>query len=227
MCPCSQRLCGYCVPKEKKLRWHQGWELAHSLIRSFAQIAQIKWVTVSHLLRLLRTNEWLYVNRSGRSCQKSDSVRLLMINERISKLFVFTEQIANSLFCLQKNKRFAPNFLTKIIFLVHFFCTSNSLIPAFLMSDVSESLSSLTKNEQMSELLVFFSKLLIRSFFCKKRAIRSENWWANSQPWVTPCQRSLWLYPNIVSALSTTMRSSTCIIVFKYLPKMGVCVVFD
>ena len=70
------------------------------------------------------------------------------------------------------------------------------LIPSFLMSDVSESLRSLTKNErfaqvaqrkwaivseslrlltkneQMSESLVFLSELLIRSFVGKKRAIR-------------------------------------------------------
>ena len=50
------------------------------------------------------------------------------------------------------------------------------------MSDVSESLISLTKNERMSESLIFLSELLIRSFFDKKRAIRSEIKWANSQP---------------------------------------------
>ena len=46
---------------------------------------------------------------------------------------------------------------------------------------MSESLKSLTKNERMRESLIFLSKLLIRLFFGKKRAIRSENWWANSQ----------------------------------------------
>ena len=35
-------------------------------------------------------------------------------------------------------------------------------------------------NEQIAR---FFSESLIRSFFRKKRAIRSENLWANSQPW--------------------------------------------
>ena len=35
------------------------------------------------------------------------------------------------------------------------------------MSDVSKSLRSLTKNEQMRESLVFLSDSLIRSFFCK------------------------------------------------------------
>ena len=62
------------------------------------------------------------------------------------------------------------------------------------MSDVSESLSSLRGNEQceriahfahqkISESQIFFSESLIRLFFDKKRAIRSEIKWANSQPW--------------------------------------------
>ena len=45
------------------------------------------------------------------------------------------------------------------------------------VSDVSESLISLTKNE-----LIFLSESLIPSFFDKKCAIRSEIKWANSQP---------------------------------------------
>ena len=48
---------------------------------------------------------------------------------------------------------------------------------------MSKSLRSLTKNERISESLVFLSELLIRSLFRKKRAIRSEIRWANSQPW--------------------------------------------
>ena len=47
---------------------------------------------------------------------------------------------------------------------------------------VSKSNRLLTKNEWMRELFVFLSESLIRSFFCKKRAIRSENRWAKSQP---------------------------------------------
>ena len=46
--------------------------ISSSLIHSFAQIAQIKWVTVSDSLRSLRTNERLWVNCSGHSCQKSN-----------------------------------------------------------------------------------------------------------------------------------------------------------
>ena len=91
---------------------------------------------------------------------------------------------------------------------------SNSLIPSFLMSDVSKSLRALTKNERcepiaqvahqkwatMSDSLRSLTKnerpwmnrsgcspkmseWANHSFFCKKRAIRSENRWANSQPW--------------------------------------------
>ena len=58
---------------------------------------------------------------------------------------------------------------------------SDSLIPSFLVSDVSESprsltkmsnvsksLRSLTKNEPMSESLVFLSEFLICSFFSQK-----------------------------------------------------------
>ena len=89
---------------------------------------------------------------------------------------------------------------------------SESLISSFLVSAVSESLRSLTKNElweqiaqvarqkwaivskslrkltkkeQMSKSLIFMRELLIRSFLGKKQAIRSENGWANSQPWKT------------------------------------------
>ena len=42
------------------------------------------------------------------------------------------------------------------------------------MSDVSELLRSLTKNERMSKSLIFLGELLIRSFFRLKQAIRSE-----------------------------------------------------
>ena len=50
------------------------------------------------------------------------------------------------------------------------------------MSDVNESLISLTKNERMGESLMFLSESLNRSFFYKKRAIRSEIKWVNPQP---------------------------------------------
>ena len=85
-----------------------------SLICSFAQITQIKWATVSDSLRSLRTNEWLWANRSGCSCQKSDRkwiaqvahdkratvrdlLRSLMINEQIASFFWANRSLALSL----------------------------------------------------------------------------------------------------------------------------------
>ena len=75
---------------------------------------------------------------------------------------------------------------------------SESLISSFLVSDVSESLRSLTKNEgceriaQVAHKNEWMSELLIRSFLGKRRAIRSEIRWANSQPcfpyiWMNAC----------------------------------------
>ena len=69
--------------------------------------------------------------------------------------------------------------------------TSDLLIPSFLMSDVSKLVRLLSKNKQMSVLLVFLSDLPNCSFFCKKRAIRSENQWVNSQPWFFRKEMSL------------------------------------
>ena len=48
---------------------------------------------------------------------------------------------------------------------------------------VSELLRSLTKNERMSESFIFLcANRSFAHFWAKKRAIRSENWWANFQP---------------------------------------------
>ena len=49
---------------------------------------------------------------------------------------------------------------------------------------MSNLLSWLTKNEQMSKSFVFLSESPIRSFFRKKREIHSKNQWTNSQPWL-------------------------------------------
>ena len=81
---------------------------------------------------------------------------------------------------------------------------SGSLIPSFLVSDVSKLLRSLTKNElceqiaqvahkkwasmseslrsRLSESLVFWANRSFAHFWAKKGAIRLENRWANSQP---------------------------------------------
>ena len=53
-----------------------------SLIRSFAHFAQIKWATVSDSLRLLKTNEQLWANRSGRSEEMSNHERFTQVAQR-------------------------------------------------------------------------------------------------------------------------------------------------
>ena len=73
---------------------------------------------------------------------------------------------------------------------------------------VSESLMLLTKNEGMSELLIFLSKSLIRSFLGKKRAIRSENWWANSQPWLAMTEYRLWKGTDYDRVTTTAWQST-------------------
>ena len=76
--------------------------ICSSLISSFAQL---KWVTLSDSLRLLKKNEQLWANRWGRSRQMSDregiaqvahdkwatvsnSLRLLIINEQFAQQFL-------------------------------------------------------------------------------------------------------------------------------------------
>ena len=158
----------------EKYTWLQSWELAHlliahSLIRSFrsnkmsncerfAQIAQDKWATVSESLRLLKTNERPWAFRTGRS----EEMRNLLKNfKSCFTMFYLRLKKKNSKKCVKR---------------------SFSLISSFLVSDVSESLILLTKNEQMSESHIFLSKSLICSFLNKKRAICSDIKWANSQP---------------------------------------------
>ena len=76
------------------------------------------------------------------------------------------------------------------LLIAHYLLSSNEQLWAICsdrsgqMSDVSESLRLLTKNERCERITGFFEQIthsLI--FFGKKRAIRSENRWANSKPW--------------------------------------------
>ena len=141
-----------------------------SLIRSFAQIAQIKWATVSDLLRSLRTNERLWANRSGCSWEMSDHERFAQVahdkwaNERVAKNFLTKslksyflvrflyvkkpEQFAHSLFFNEWYEQFAQVAHQKWVTMI-------------------DLLRSLTKTEQMSESLVFLSKLFIPLLFRK------------------------------------------------------------
>ena len=155
-------------------------------IRSFAHRL------FAHLLRSLKSNEQLWAICSDRSGQRSDcepiaqvthdkwatvsdSLRSLMINEqnfKKSKIIFFgtffvclkKQMIAHSLFFNEWCERIAQAAHQK-------------------WASMSYSLRSLTKNELIAR---FFSESLICSFFCKKRAICSEKWWANFQPCLRP-----------------------------------------
>ena len=56
--------------------------ICSSLNRSFAHFAQIKWGTVSDSLRSLKTNEWPWANRSGRSEEMSNLERFTQVAQR-------------------------------------------------------------------------------------------------------------------------------------------------
>ena len=59
-----------------------GLEIRSAHIRSFAHFAQIKWATVSELLRSLGGNERPWANRSGLLRQKSDHERFAQVAQR-------------------------------------------------------------------------------------------------------------------------------------------------
>ena len=137
------------------------------------------------------TKEQPWANRSGCSWQKSDREQFTQVahdkraNELISRFF--------SLFHSQKTSD-SLNFFSNIVFFVCFFykvlkvLKINKRFAYFLLlkSDLSKSLRSLrslTKNEWTSESLIYFEGIAPSLIFCKKRVIRVENRWSNSQPW--------------------------------------------
>ena len=131
------------------------------------------------------SKEQLWANCSGHSWQMSDREG-------------FT-QVAHDKWA---NERFAQKIWLKSNFMVCFLYVvlknneqfAHSL---FLISEVSESLRSLTKNEwpwakcsgcspkmsKWTNCSLFWVNRSFAHFFAKKWAIRSENRWANSQPW--------------------------------------------
>ena len=161
---------------------------------SFAQITQIKWVTLRDLLRSLRINERLWANRSGCSWQKrdceriaqvthdkratvSDSLRSLMIKERMSKSLIHSFAHKKRAICSKK--------LTKSYFFVRFFVsfflkTSHLLIPSFLKSDVSESLRLLTKNVRCERIAQDAHQKWARVSNSLGSLTINERGWANS-----------------------------------------------
>ena len=87
-----------------------------SLICSFAQITQIKWATVSDSLRSLRTNEWLWANRSGCSWQISNCEQFSQVAHYkwANRLFFWANR-------LQKMSSLLKNCWLKSYLLVRFF----------------------------------------------------------------------------------------------------------
>ena len=144
----------------------------------FTQITQDKWATVSYSLRSLITKE--------QPCAIVHIAHDKWAHERIACF------LANRSFALllTKNEQFAQKNWQKLYFL-HIFCTffsfkktSDSLIPSFLMIDLSKLLRSLTKNKRceriaqvahqkwanslvFEQIARFLSESHIRSFFSK------------------------------------------------------------
>ena len=152
-------------------------------IRSFAHRS------FAHSLRLLRSNERLWVICSDRSGQMSycdqkaqvthdkwatisDLLRLLMINEQMSKWA--DERMSESLirsFSHKKRAIHSKKFDWNRI-LVHFCMFFKKLAIysfPFLMSDVRNLLRSLTKNEQISKSLVFWINCSFAHFLAKNK----------------------------------------------------------
>ena len=173
------------------------------------------------------------MNRSGRSWQVSDCERFPQVahdkwaNEQIACFFrvnrsftLLLTKTSDSLIFLKLKSYFL------VYFLYFFFLkkTSDSLIPSFLMSDVSESLKSLTKISDVSKLLrsltineqpwvicsgrspkmsdheqsaqVAHQKWVNEriAHFSQKRAICSKNRWAKSHPCRIPLIVNHWLF---------------------------------
>ena len=63
--------------------------ICSSVICSFAQIAQIEWANMCNLLRLLRTNEQLWVNRSGCSFALSFTKNKPLAQKNLTKIVFF------------------------------------------------------------------------------------------------------------------------------------------
>ena len=130
-----------------------------------AQVAHDKSAIVSKSLRLLMTKEWL--------------LRLLMVKEQMSISLLFFEQITQSLFYSNKQAIYKKNFLIKSYFFIlkkheqfaHslFFkewCEWTAQVTHDNRETVSKWLRSLTKNERMSQSLVFSEQIAHLLIIC-------------------------------------------------------------
>ena len=102
----------------------------------------------------------------------------------MSKSLRFFKQIAHSLFCLRKTSNSLATIWLKFYFFVCFFGkfikkTSDLFIPSFLMSDVRESLRSLTKNEQCEQITQVAHQTWASVSNLLRSLTRNERTWAN------------------------------------------------
>ena len=171
------------------------------------QVDHDKWGTVSNSLRSLMINEWMSDLLTVANLSHSRSfVSQSLICHTVAHLIWAkwaNERMFYIRFFILKNKRFAHSLFfnepcEQIAQVAHqkwaMWANGSDRSPKMSNHErfaqvahqkwatMSNSLRLLTKNERMSESLVFLSESLIRSFFCKKRVFRSENWLANSQP---------------------------------------------
>ena len=181
------RMCNcVCLTKKKKfiISFWQGWEFAHLLI------AQITWAIrsgrsekmsdVIESLILLKKNKGMSDSLNKFWLTKSWNLVLLKVLKKITHFLFFGERcewiahFAQIKWAMWANRSFrSPKMSDHERF---------AQVAQRKWAIVSESLILLTKNERMSESLIFLSESLIHSFFDQKRAIRSEIKWANSHP---------------------------------------------
>ena len=172
----------------------------HSTLLCNSYLLYSRAGNLPHSLILLKSNEWLWAIRSDRSRQMSDCERIAQVaHDKWAT-------VSDSLMSLTKNEQMS-DLLNNIwqkkskifffpMFYIRFYIFKSERFPHSLFlwgmwahcsgcsPKMSEWANRSGRSPKMSEwaYLYFFSKSLIRSFFRKKRAIRSENRWANFQP---------------------------------------------
>ena len=150
-----------------------------SNFEQFAQIAQEKWGTVRKLLRLLMTNEQLWANRSGCSWLKSDCSGCSWLKSKWANHSFFLANCSIALL-FTKTSNLLKIILNKIIFFVSSkkheqfahslfikeWCEWIAQVTHDNRETMSKWLRSLTKNEQMSQSLVFSEQIAHLLIIC-------------------------------------------------------------
>ena len=162
---------------------------AAGLVQYFAHLL------IAHSLRSLKSNEWLWANRSDRSSQKrdreqiaqvahdkwataSDLLRSLMINERMNESLVFSEQIAYSLFCSQQTSVSRKQFWLKSYFLVRlcmYFLRGIHLFPLCYWVMWVNCSGCSPKMSKWANCLFFWANRSFAHFFRKNKRFAQKN----------------------------------------------------